>query len=498
MQPNVYITELDNQLGVVPTTANRLLAVVGCATKGAVNLPASFSTIADVVSTYESGALVESGALAISRGCAIVAVRAAAAASDFGSITEQYNVVKDAASTSSIVVEAPDATTQPRDFYQLVFKITTGGTLGTAGIQYQYSLNGGTDWSAISALGTDMEILLDAGIALTFVAGTVTAGDTFTVDTEPPNFDSTTLTAALTGLAKSAANFEIVAIAGVLDPTTAAAVEAAVGAMRNVDKRHSWIGHVRQQMLVTPGVEPGPAETAAEYIASISTAFTNFITKQGGLSAGDGYVISAVTGLEQRRPLSWLYAPITQAVSEEIDVADTNLGALPFRITDVNGNPQAGCYNETMNPGLSDAGFVTARTFNGGLAGVYVNLPLLKNAAGSDFDIHPMRRVMDLAADAAYLFFVRRLNQPVQVDKLTGKLKESARKAMEAAAQTTLAGVLLAKPKASDVTVVISHADNVLSTKTIHVSIAIVPLGYITTIRITMAFRNPALTVQAA
>jgi hypothetical protein len=69
---------------------------------------------------------------------------------------------------------------------------------------------------------------------------------------------------------------------------------------------------------------------------------------------------------------------------------------------------------------------------------------------------------------------------------------------MQSAADAVLKSVLLAKPKASDVKVVVSDADNVLSTKTIHVTISLVPLAYPHTIVLTMGFTNPFLAVEQA
>ena len=497
MQPSVIISELDGQLGIVPSTSTRALAVVGCSTGGVLNQPTPLATVDGIATAFGGGPMPEAAALAIGQGVPVLCVRAAAGASDFGSVSALFDVVADGASTSTLGVTAPDATNYPTDDLYVVFEIVKGGTVGTDGITYRYSVNGGGEWSPIIALGTDTSaVLANAGsVEVTLAAGNVTAGDSISFTTTAPTFTISSLGDAFDALALSNINWEIVEVVGALDPTGAAAVESAIAAMRAKDRRHSWIGSARQQEQYDGTTGP---ESAATYIADISAAFTAFTTKQGGLTAGDGYLISGLTGLEQRRPLAWLYAPITQAASEEIDVADVNRGSLPFRITDINGNPEVACYNETLYPGLSDAGFVTARTWAAGPAGVYINLPLLKSAAGSDYDIHPMRRVMDLAQDAAYQFFVRRLNQPVQVDKATGKLKESARMAMQSAAQATQESVLLAKPKASAVTVTVSDQDNVLSTKTIHVTIKIVPLAYPTTIVVTMGFENPALTVQVA
>lgn len=55
-------------------------------------------------------------------------------------------------------------------------RFPTGGTVGVAGIQYQTSVDGGATWSALSALGVAVAILL-AGVTLTLGAGAVADGD---------------------------------------------------------------------------------------------------------------------------------------------------------------------------------------------------------------------------------------------------------------------------------------------------------------------------------
>lgn len=48
----------------------------------------------------------------------------------------------------------------------------------------------------------------------------------------------------------------------------------------------------------------------------------------------------------------------------------------------------------------------------------------------------------------------------------------------------------------SDVTVTVNRQANILSTRTIPVSIAIVPLGYVKAIEVEIGFRNPALASE--
>src|SRR4249920_3234405 len=115
MQPSVIINELDGQLGVVPSSGGRLLAIIGCSSMGPLNLPSSFATISDIENTFGTGRMPEAAAIAIGQGKRVLLVRAAAAAADFGTYSAAYSIVKDAASTSTLAVVPPDATNGPMD-----------------------------------------------------------------------------------------------------------------------------------------------------------------------------------------------------------------------------------------------------------------------------------------------------------------------------------------------------------------------------------------------
>src|SRR5690606_524556 len=159
-------------------------------------------------------------------------------------------------------------------------------------------------------------------------------------------------------------------------------------------------------------------------------------------------------------------------------------------IRDANGNPDE--HDETVWPGLDDLGFLVARTWEG-RTGVFVNRPLLMSPAGSDFTIIPYRRVMTIFCETPRDYFEQRLHKPVRVNPKTGFILETEAVEMERGAMARLRTVLLAKPKASAVSVVVSRTDNVLSTKRITVQARLVPLAYPEGFDIEMGFENPAL-----
>lgn len=479
--PGVTITELDGALGVLPPSAGRLLAVVGPSSDGPLNLPATYARTKPMIETFGAGPLVEAAALAIEKyQKPIVMVRTGdSVAGTVGAVND------DAVSGTAVVTVAAD---EPVDDLDVALRIVSGGTVGTAGITYQTSVDGGNSWSTIRALGTAVDVDVDgAGVSFELGTGTLLAGDTATVRTTAPAPSAPEVTAALEALRLSTIAWEIVHVVSPVDATTFDAIEAKIQAMAGGGKYRSWIGSVRM---------PNAGESAAAYQTAMSAAFSTKATRHGSICAGDCDVLSSVSGAKQRRPPSFIYAPTTAAVSEEINVADPNLGPLVgVSIRDMNGNPLR--HDEAANPGLDDARFVTLRTHDG-LQGVYVTRPLLLSPAGSDYQLLPHRRVLNLGNDALRLFFLRRLNSPILVDKSSGFILEQEALEIEAGANAILRSTLLAKPKASNAYFVLSRTDNLLSTRTLTGDMRIVPLSYPEQIQLSVGFVNPALVLKAA
>jgi hypothetical protein len=483
--PAVTITEQDGALGVLPPSAGRLLAVVGVAGSGPIDTPATYARVKDLVSTYASGSALEAAAHYIDTyGRPVLFVRTAAAAGDSGGVSA---VTSTALGGTSVVTIA--STPTPNDDYELVLKIIAGGTVGTAGITYQLSLDGGRTYGATTALGTANTISVPGagGVSFALAAGTLIAGATYTARTTAPNYDSTTLGAALDALANSAANWELALFAGPLVAATFDQIETKFNAMFAAGKFHGWVGNTRV---------PNLAESEASYLTAMNTIFSSKVTKRGSLYSGAQKLISAVSGRQYKRPVAFSTGAREASVSEEVNIADPNLGPLlGVSIRDANGNADE--HDESINPGLDDARFGTLRTWDG-LSGVYVTRPRLFSAEGSDFQLMPHRRVLDLAHAVLRLYFIRRLNKPIRVDKTTGFILESEALEIEAGATSAMRSVLLAKPKASAVQFSLSRTDNVLSTKTLTGTARVVPLAYPEAINLDVGFYNPALLAQAA
>jgi len=486
-QPQVNMTELDGALGILPPSSGALLAVVGTSSKGPVDTPAAYARVSDLVADFGLGPLVEAAAYAITKfGRPVLVVRTGDTTA--GSLT---SAVLTGTGTASVSVAGSPA---PIDDFQFYIIIVNGGILGTAGITFQWSMDGGRTLSEVTALGTALTFEFpDSGdpavdeVELTFGSApqTLVAGDIITFRSTGPMWTAGEIGTALTALRKCAQLWSIVEIVGAMDATLFAAVETGVSGMPSYGKDRMYIGHARM---------PNIAESEASYLTAVDTIYSALSTVYGSVSAGSCKLISGVSGRQYRRPPSWWAAPAHAVRSEEINLANVKVGRMDgVIITDSNGNPDD--HDESTNPGLDDARFLTLRTWEG-RPGVYINRPRILSTPTSDYQLIPHRRIINLAKTIVRSYLEERVNEEILVDSATGYILEEEALEIEAAATAQLRGALLSKPKASAVSFAVSRTDNLLSTKTMNCTCRVVPLAYPEFIEVEIGFENPALQAR--
>lgn len=481
-QPAVNQTEGDGSIGVLPATAGRLLAVVGVCTGGPTDTPATWGRAEPMIAAHGGGPAVQMAARMINvYGRPVVLVRTGqTTAGAMGTIDD------DGVTGTANGEITQTGSTEPLDDYEVRVVITLGGTLGTGPIRYVYSLDGGRTFSPEQSLGTGLVILIPGtGVSFSITtATTLVTGDYWTARTTAPAPDATELAAALTALKNAGAAWEIAAIATPLSATLFDTVETAFAAITAAKKFRSWVGSVRT---------PNEGESDATYQSAMNTAFSGKSTKVGELCAGAALVTSSVDGRKYRRSIDFVVAPFEQSVQEHVNIADIDLGAIVgCSLTDDNGNLLE--HDESVNPGLDDLRFTVLRSHEG-YPGVYVNRPRIFSTPGSDYYLHPHRRVMNLARGATYAYLLRRLNKPIRVDRNTGFILEADALAIEAGGRAALAAVLGPAPKASGWSMVVARNDNLLSTFTLNVTTRVISNAYIETIEESIAFTNPAQAV---
>ena len=484
-QPKVTINELDGALGILPATEGRLYAVAGVSSSGPVDTPAAYARVTSLVNDFGSGPAVEAAAHYIEKyGRPVVFCRAAA--STPGDFPADDAVTQVGTGTSVATVD--NVGSAPNDDLEFYLVVVNGGTIGTDGITFRWSVDGGRTLSPETSLGTASSFTFPGtGADLDFAAGTLVAGDTISFLGAAPKWSTTEIQSALNALFASGSSWEICHVVGDLLSTDVAVIDPIFSSNGANGKPRSWVGHVRMDAV---------GESAAAYAAALNTAMSSVETRHGMICAGAAKTASSVTGRQYRRPSSFVIAAREQSVAEHINTADVKLGGLPgVSLRDALGNPSE--HDESLNPGLDDLRFAVLRTWEG-IAGVYVNRPILFSPEGSDFELHAHRRVMNLAHIALRPFFIRRLNSPILVNRTTGFILEEEAKEIESGARSALRAVLLGTPKASAVEVTVSRTDDILSTKTLNAQARIVPLGYPEAIVLDLGFLNPALAVQTA
>lgn len=374
--------------------------------------------------------------------------------------------------------------TYPNDDYEAYLKVITGGTVGVDGITFQWSLDGGRTLSPTTALGTAAYFVFpnSGGTRVNFAAGTLLAGGTLAFPTVAPCWNTTDLGVALTALKNTAASWDLVEVVGPMSAGALAVVDTAIAGMHAVGKYRWAMVHTRM---------PVGDESEATYQASLAGVFGSLASNYVAVTAGATKLVSSVSGREYTRPCSFQAAAREANVTEEVNTAAVDLGPIPgTRLTDDNGNPDE--HDESVNPGLDDMRFYVFRSWEG-IAGTYVNRPRIFSAEGSDFYLVPHRRVMNLAKASLRIFLIRRLNKPIRVNKTTGFILESEALEIESGANAILRAALLAKPKASNATFVLSRTDNVLSTKELNADVRLTPLAYTESIVEKIGYLNPAL-----
>lgn len=471
--PSVVITELDGQIGALPD-GQKILAMVGVSDSGTANSPAAFGRKQDVISAFGGGPLVEEACHFIeTTRLPVLCVKTGA------SIAGTSDAVGATGKTGTSVITATGA---PNDDYDLVFTVVAGGTIGVAGITFTLSYDNGRTPGNVTALGTANTYAVPGAGALTlnFAAGTLVAGDVVTLRTHAPNWNSTELAAAITALSQSSLQWEICDIVGPIDGTAFDAIETAFAGLPEKD----WLGNCRM---------PNAGESEATYLAAMVAIFGSRSTKLGGLCYGAAKTVSGVSFRQYRRPIRTTVATRIASTSEEVDASEVDLGALPgVNIRTNGGNPDPDCHDEAVNPGADDARFITLRTIDG-IPGVYINNPRIFSAPGSDFEFFQHRRVIIIAKRTLRLYFMMRLSKPIVVDKNTGFILETEALEIESGAKAEMRGELLAKPKASAISVELSRTDNLLTTKKLTVQARVTPLAYPKEIDVSIGFFNPAL-----
>jgi hypothetical protein len=486
--PNVTYSVLNGKLGVRAPGGVELHAYVGPCGGGAIATPTRHARSTDVLTTYVSGPAPELAMRAIENyGCEVVMCRTTdATTGSFGAI--------DVTGVTGTSVASFDATTHPDDDYEIYVIVKNGGTVGTLGITYQWSLDNGRTLSVVTALGTANNIVIpnSGGAKIALAAGTLLTGDVIKGRTVAPAWDTTGLQAALNAVKASLHPWVAIWVAGPVNATAATVIQTFQNGIETATGKSCKVyTHVR-----TPNV----AESEAAYLTAQSTDYATFTEKRQTVAAGAARVVSARTGrpFVFRRPVLFAISGLPQSLPYGIDMSqtvDATPGGLPgVAIYDSNGNNVE--HDEMLNPGLDDARFLTLRSWPG-KQGVYVNNPRTMEGAGLDFYLDQHARILCEFCNVARATLVDELSRDLDLNLAdNGPNKKGAPTERECQRiDSRVKQALLASKLAGQVTDVsfkMNRDDVVLSTQTLNAAGGIVFKGYPKLIKFTVSSINPA------
>lgn len=207
--PQSNFTAIDGQLGSAFALGGDVMCVIGCCSSG-VYTPRMVASVPDLVATFGHGPAVELAAYIIEKSRKrVLFVRTPSTTAGTNSAVDEDGVT----GTSTVTLSGT-----PLDSYEGRFEVVAGGTRGTAGITFKYSLDGGATYSPTIALGTAVTYdIPHTGLTLAFGAGTLVAGDYAVWTSTEPRWSSADITAAFTALGQQQQLFIASAIAGIID-----------------------------------------------------------------------------------------------------------------------------------------------------------------------------------------------------------------------------------------------------------------------------------------
>lgn len=506
--PQVEIIVVDNgaSAAISVPQANVQLKL-GCAVGGTVNQLFATTNPQTLQAQFIGGPLVEAGGLVCQAGNVCVACSLPIVTK--GTATAVVPTVP-GGSTVAVTV-ALDSTNGAWDDYYVKVRCLTGGTVGTAGIVVQVSLDAGRNYGSPISIGTALTLHLGqgslaspavggTGVQVVFDTGaTMVAGDSWAFSTTAPRWDDSGIVAGLAAYFASQFAVQGVGSIHVVGPCSGSADIADI----QIALQTGVAGFVYQRAIVelrdalAPVAWGGSGETEAAWMTALET-FVSGDAAQPRVEADGGYYnmpsafANQAGGLPAyRRPLAWAHAVRRTQIPLQRRAGRVKDGPYANIVVSPNSDATDGFiyHDERVVQGLNAARIGSALTWpKKGLGFFQCQEPLL-SAPGSQFTELVIGNVLDVACDIAYATGVEEISDDLQAQK-NGTLDPVALNTFQGAIQTALNQGMIQTPMVSDVTAVVSPTANVVATGTIRVTVTVTPKAYANKITETINLSN--------
>lgn len=412
-------------------------------------------------------------------------------------------------STSAITM-----TGTPEDEYEIAFEVLTGGTIGTAGIVFRYSLDGGENWSPNTALGTANTFVLQdgsdrlgfvsSGVTLNFGAGTLDAGDKAAAKTTGPAYQASDVIEALDILRASSHKWRFLMLPA---DTTAAKASAIGGKLTTFETQGVFTYAVMSARDRTDGEIDATGQPSVMWAQRLIEEYANVASDRFAVSAGRARITCPVTGRANRRPASWITTTRLVEKSIQVDPGRVRDGALSsdVRLFDATGRLTE--LDSNIRPALHGARFLTLRRHDT-LTGIYITRGNAMASPESEFNRIAFRAVMDVASELYQGFLVSQLENnllaystdPSKVPPgvTPGSIFEPDARILDRELTSLLTDVLVVNGYVPALYVRVSRTDNVVATGTLTAQVFLDPLAYVDKAIGKLSFSSPKFAALAA
>lgn len=491
--PGVTQSIRDGALQSQPTTSAGFVPVLIGASSAGPFTPVTIAggQLAELSSTFGRGPLVHAAARIVAAGKSVVVLRANATTAGAAGTVAVTN-----AGTSVVT-----ATGAAYDTHTIRVAFITGGTVGTAGITFRYSIDNGRTYSPPVALGTANSYAVPlTNVTLNLAAGTVLATTTIAVPTTEPAPDADDYADAVEALRVSTVTWDWIQFIGPVSAATAATLKSELDAFEAEGVYTRAMAEARR---------PNAAESLADWRTSILADYEAFTSLRLAVGAGECLYYSPVDRKSYLRPATWpiaLRAALVDPARYNIHRTkeDGRGGPLDCALHDAAGNPLS--HDERTHPSLDTTGvqgtarFMTLRTFSTKGRRVYCTRAVLMSPPGSDFQTFRHGLGMDIACRTTQRVLTDEVGETPLTERSgdrIGKVTIAYAKAVESACATALREALITPGRVSDAYVEVGLNDNVLSTKTVNVKTYVQPTADADYFVNELAFVNPALAADS-
>lgn len=468
--PGQTLSIRDGGIGSI-TNATILPLVVGRTSSGtdlAVTTHYSTQSVRDALG--EGPAVELACLLAEVGGCHVLRV-AGTTAGTAGAVTP----TRVGTSTGTVTVSGA----APFDAYSVKIAITATGTLGTA--RYKLSLDGGLTFGGervMPAGGT--AVLGSSNVTATFVAGAgptyFEAGDVHSFTCVAPTFSTAELTAAFaSGTAahaflRGSTVVEQIFLAGrqasaVAGAGMGAVLEAVTASLAADNVFVTYIADAGNDTAANVRAATGVVGT----IASTRGAYAHGTATRPTANPGEGWGTPAL-------PLAYSAAVRAAVVDPAENLGRRRSGPLTG-VTAVSND-------EGITPAFTEGDRILTATSRRGNAGFYITNGYTRSAADSDFIYYDysrlIARICRLTVEAQSKWILSKIR--VRTDG-TGRIAEVDAKRIEAAVQSVLDELIMKQPNsegfsgfASAVRYTVNRSNNILATRQLQSSVAVIPL----------------------